>query len=220
MAIAASLRNLVTGSGTVSTTTASRLLTFSSAQSFKEGTTIVVDPGGTPQYFTIDVGTGTSWHAMQAAALTVSGKAYQCSDTGTGRNRGTNGVIVPDAAHFCYRGVLDNDGDPDYYVYLDTLFPEKGLHPYTRDQYLGISVPAAKAAQMLIPDLLTRVRILEGLLRWHESYPGNIISPDVRLQFIEGRLRALELFANGGPAPSAGNVTPPTLQQAMDLGDA
>ena len=56
-----SARNLMTGSGTVSTTSASKVLTFSTAQSFKEGTAIVVDPSGSPQYFTIDTGAGTSW---------------------------------------------------------------------------------------------------------------------------------------------------------------
>ena len=57
---ASSVRNLMTGSGTVSTTSGTKVLTFSAAQSFKEGTTIIVDPSGTPQYFTIDTGAGTT----------------------------------------------------------------------------------------------------------------------------------------------------------------
>src|SRR5438046_5107100 len=112
---ASSARNLMSGSGTVSTTSASKGLTFSSSQSFKEGTTIIVDPAGTPQYFTIDTGAGTGWVAMQNAASTVSGKTFKCSDTGSGRGRGTDGVLIPDAAHFMYRATLDNSGVADWY---------------------------------------------------------------------------------------------------------
>src|SRR3990170_1557822 len=106
MANAQTLRSLVSGSGTVSTTAGSKALAFSSAQSFKEGATVVVDPSGTPQLFTIDVGSGTSWTAMQSAASTVSGKSFDTSDPSTSRARGA-GKIVPGARHTLYFSPLD-----------------------------------------------------------------------------------------------------------------
>jgi hypothetical protein len=209
MAVAASARNLMVGTGTVSTTAASKVLTFSTAQSFKEGTTIIVDYAGTPQYFTIDVGAGTSWIAMQDAGSTVSGKAFKCTQTSTSRARGTDGVFVPRAAHFMYRSPVDQSGTPDWYFYVDAVFPEKGLHPYTKDQYTGNSAAAADAQQAVIPDLATRVRIIEGILRGNAT-PGHILDPDKRLDAIEARLNALD---------SGGNPTY-TLQQMLDYGDA
>jgi hypothetical protein len=206
MANAASVRNLVAGSGTVSVTALSKLLTFSGAQSFKEGATVVVDPAGTAQYFTIDTGTGTSWQAMQNAATTAAGKSFNVTDPGTGRNRGT-GPIIPDAAHFLYRAVLDNSGNQDYYLYVDTVFPEKGLHPHTRDQYAGNSMSSAKAQQAFIADLATRVRQLEGILRYNGgTNDGHILLSDQRLRVLETTV--------------FGSAKTPTLQQQLDLGDA
>lgn len=208
MAVAASARNLIVGTGTVSTTSGSKLLTFSSAQSFKEGTTIIVDHAGTPKYFTIDTGANLNWQAMQDAAVTESGKAFKTTQTSSSRARGTDGVFVPKAAHFMYRSPLAADGTPDWYFYTDTVFPEKGLHPYTKDQYTGNSVAAADGQQAAIPDLGTRVRIIEGILRGNAT-PGHILDPDKRLDAIESRLNALD--SGGNPAY--------TLQQMLDFGD-
>jgi len=159
----ASARNLAAGSGTVSTTSGSKVLTFSSAQSLKEGAAVIVDPSGSPQYFTIDSGAGTTWEAMQNASATVSGKSFNTSDSTTTRARGgSNTVIIPNAAHFMYRATLDDSSNPDWYFYFDTLFPETGLHPYTKDQYTGQMWASSAAVAAFIPDVLTRVRILEG----------------------------------------------------------
>jgi hypothetical protein len=207
------------GSGTVSITAASKVLTFSANQTFKEGATVVVDYAGTPQYFTIDTGAGMTWHAMQDAASTQSNKNFKTSDTGTGRGRGTDGVIVPNAAHFMYRAILDSAGTGDWYFYCDTLFPEKGLHPYTKDQYTGSTVASAKAAQAIIPDLQTRVRILEGILRG-DAAAGDILNPDKRLDEIITRIYNLERHVNGQiGAPAVGSNATYTIQQMLDFGD-
>src|SRR3990170_1881538 len=137
MANAQTLRSLVSGSGTVSTTAGSKALAFSSAQSFKEGATVVVDPSGTPQLFTIDVGSGTSWTAMQSAASTVSGKSFDTSDPSTSRARGA-GKIIPGARHTLYFSHLDDAASADaYYIRRHALARERrsSLHarPGRRD---------------------------------------------------------------------------------------
>ncbi|HEU4371443.1 MAG TPA: hypothetical protein VFV05_24745 [Methylomirabilota bacterium] len=209
------------GSGTVSVTAGSTVLSLSAAQAFKEGATVIVDYAGTPQYFTVDSGATTTWVAMQDAASTASNKNFKTSDTGTGRNRGTDGVIVPNAAHFMYRAIKDGSGADDWYFYFDTLFPEKGLHPYTKDQFTGSTVPAAKAVQAVIPDALTRLRILEGIAR---GGGGDTLNPDKRLDDIITRLVALETWANGpghfGTPPAVGSSATYTVAQLLDLGDA
>jgi hypothetical protein len=207
------------GTGTVSTTSGSKILTFSQNQTFKEGATVVADYAGTPQYFTMDTGAGTTWHAMQNATATQSTVNFKTSDTGTGRQRGTDGVIVPNAAHFMYRAILDGAGTGDWYFYCDTLFPEKGLHPNTKDQYTGSSAASAKAAQAVIPDTLTRLRIIEGILRG-DATPGDITNPDKRLDEIITRVYNLERFANGQiGAPAVGSNATYTMQQMLDFGD-
>jgi hypothetical protein len=80
---------------------------------------------GTPQYFTIDQGAGTTWQVMQDAASTVSGKAFKTSDTGAGRNGGTDGVIVPDAAHFMYRATKDGGNTQDWYFVSTRVSPRR-----------------------------------------------------------------------------------------------
>jgi len=183
MANSQTLRSLVSGSGTVSTTAGSKALTFSSAQSFKEGATVVVDPSGTPQLFTIDVGSGTSWTAMQSAASTVSGKSFDTSDPSTSRARGA-GKIIPGARHTLYFSHLDDAASADAYYYVDTLSPENGAHPYTLDPAAG-TFTASKAGDipMLIPSLSARVRVLEGIVR---GASGTIFgNPDRRLDLIE-----------------------------------
>jgi len=207
---AGSARNLMVGTGTVSTTAGSKELNFSSAQAFKEGTTIIVDhAGGAPQYFTLDTGAGTKWMAMQAAPAALATKAFKCTQTSINRGRGTDGVFVPNAAHFMYRSPVDQNGSPDWYFYFDTVFPEKGMHPYTKDQYTGSAASASDSQPVLIPDLLTRVRFLEGVLR-ASATPGTISVPDKRLRDIEARLNALD----------AGGAINPTLEQFYGYGDA
>lgn len=206
---AGSARNLMVGTGTVSTTAGSKELNFSSAQAFKEGTTIIVDhAGGAPQYFTLDTGAGTKWMAMQAAPAALATKAFKCTQITNSRARGTDGVFVPNAAHFMYRSPVDGGGNPDWYFYFDTVFPEKGLHPYTRDQYTGSSVSSSDTEQSLIPDLATRVRIIEGILRGNAT-PGTVLNPDKRLDLIESRLNALD--AGGNPTF--------TIEQLYGYGD-
>jgi hypothetical protein len=57
-------------------------------------------------------------------------EGVQVHPTSSTRARGTDGVFVPNAAHFMYRSPVDQAGQPDWYFYFDTVFPEKGLHPY------------------------------------------------------------------------------------------
>jgi hypothetical protein len=205
----ASARNLMVGTGTVTTTANSKELNFSSAQAFKKGSTVIVDyAGGAPQSFTIDNGAGTKWMALQAAPAALSGKAFKTTQTSNSRARGTDGVFVPGASHFMYRSPIDQSGAPDWYHYFDTVFPEKGLHPYTKDQYTGAAVAAADGQPALIPDVATRVRILEGILRAGSS-AGDILNPDKRLNDIEARLNALD---------SGGAITP-TVEDCYKLGD-
>lgn len=218
---ASSVRNLMTGSGTVSTTSGTKVLTFSAAQSFKEGTTIIVDPSGTPQYFTIDTGAGTTWVTMQNSPSTVSGKSFKCSNTVNSRSRGTDGVIVPNAAHFMYRATLDSADAADWYFYVDTLFPENGVHPYTKDQYTGAMMPSSATVQAIVPDPMTRIRLLEGVVR---GSSGSATSPDSRLADLVARVYALEQWANGpghfGTPPAAGTNATFTVEQFLSYGDA
>jgi hypothetical protein len=44
---------------------------------------------------------------------------------------------VPRAWHFLYWAPLDGSGSPDYYTYMDTVYPVNGRHPYTRDLWTG-----------------------------------------------------------------------------------
>jgi hypothetical protein len=165
-------------------------LTFSAAQSFKEGATVSCNNG---EKFTIDTGAGTDWTALQAATATASGQSFSTSDPGAGRGRGSSGVIVPGAPHFVYVSSVDASGNADWYFYVDTLFPENGVHPYTRDSYAPPPWAAAKSATALalIPDIPTRVRMLEGLLRGSQ---GDIGNPDKRLDSIETRLTNIEAW--------------------------
>src|SRR5881397_1030721 len=109
---AKTLRDLVAGSGTVDTVSGSTKLVFSSAQQFKRGATIQLSGG---QLFTIQEGQGTAWTAKQKATATVSGSSFNTSDPGTGRTRGSSGVIVPWAVHTIYCSLVDDAGNFDYY---------------------------------------------------------------------------------------------------------
>jgi len=202
-------RNLASGSGTVSTTAGSKVLTFSSAQSFKEGATIYVSDGNGTEKLTIDTGAGTSWTAMQNAAATASSRSFSTSDpSATARGRGSSGWIVPRAVHFVYQAPVDDQGNPDMYVYVDTLFPENGVHPYTLDPTIG-SFKAGVTTGQVIPDLPTRIRRLEGALRAGRSSTST--SQDYRIADLVARARALEEWANrvgtNSPPANGSNAT-------------
>ncbi len=220
--MATSARNLVNGAGTVSITSGSRALTFSQNQSFKEGTTINISG---IQAFTLDVGSGTMWTAMQGAASTASTQSFQTSDPSTSRSRGgagggISGIIVPNAIHYVYRAALDDSGNPDWYFYFDTLFPENGVQPYTHDQYTGNNWRSAPGGAIMVPDLLTRVRRLEGIGRAATADPMN---PDSRFDDIITRIYNLEVWANSGghfgTPPAAGSNATFTIDQLTSYGD-
>ncbi len=115
---ATSARNLVNGTGTVTAAAGARLLVFSASQDFKQGATVVASG----QKFTIDTGADKNWTTLQAVGSAISAASFTRSDTGTGRNRGTSGEIVPGAPHYLYRAPLDGAGSSDWYFYFDTLF--------------------------------------------------------------------------------------------------
>ena len=212
------LRNLVAGSGTVDAIAGSNKLTFSQAQQFKAGATI--SAGGL--LFTIQEGMGTSWTAKQKAGGNLSSSSFNTSDPGTGRGRGSSGVIVPWAAHTIYCSFVDDAGNFDYYTYVDTLFAEGGLHPYTKDPVCGTfyATMATDSPSMLTVD---RLRMLEGMLRG--SAGSTFGNPDYRLDNIEGRL-APALLAGGTDNVNLGNaansfgplVGPVTLAAASAAG--
>jgi len=70
-------------------------------------------------------------------------------------------------------------------------------------------VASVDTEQALIPDLGTRVRIIEGILRGNAT-PGTVLNPDKRLDLIESRLNALD--AGGNPTF--------TIEQLYGYGDA
>jgi hypothetical protein len=162
-------------------TAGSKVLTFSNSHSCKEGTTIACANG---QLFTIDVGAATGWTAMQEATVTASGVSFSMSDYSSSRARGS-GVIVPNARHHLYYADRDSGGNPDWYFYVDTLFPENGIHPYTKDWYAGPPWVSSRTTQALVPDIATRVRALEGALR---GASGNLTSSDARLSSLESKV--------------------------------
>jgi hypothetical protein len=173
------LRDLVAGSGTVTTTTASNKIVFSQAQQFKRGATIQI--GGL--LLTIQEGQGTDWTAKQKVSVGSSGQSFNTSDPGTGRARGSSGVIVPWAVHTIYYSLVDDAGNFDYYTYVDTLLPEGGLHPYTKDPVVGaFYATMSPTPAMLTPD---RIRMLEGALR---GSGGSTFNPDQRLDNIESKI--------------------------------
>jgi len=149
MAASKSVRQLVLGSGNIYDAAASgsglTWIKFVNDQSFKEGAVIASPTYSAYAYYTIDRGAGKNWALKQpliSPGVNVSG-AFYTSDPSTSRARGgsgnTAGVIVPLAKHFVYVAHLDSGGAPDLYVYLDTLYPEKGRHPYTKDVCYGSS---------------------------------------------------------------------------------
>ena len=212
--MATSGRNLVSGSGNVTTVSSSNVLTFANAQDFKAGATVKVGS----QLLTIDSGAEKIWNAVQPASSSTT-TTFTRSDTTTARTKGS-GEIVPNAQHYLYRSPVDASGAADWYFYFDTLAPENGVHPYTKDQYAGASWVGAKAQPILVPNLGIRVRVLEGILR---GSTGDIADPDKRLDAIEARLAALETWANSaghfGTPPAVGGTNAYTLDQLQSYGD-
>jgi hypothetical protein len=211
---AKTVRNLISGSGTMSATSGSRVATFSANQTFKPGATIKTNGG---KSYTIDSGAGTTWTLMQPAASTESTVAFTMTDTGTGRGRGSSGDLVPDAQHYVYQSSIDDAGNPDCYIYVDTVMPEGGVHPYTRDHSTG-SFKTAKSVAQLVPDLNARVRRLEGVLRAGRSTSS--LSQDFRLADLVARAYAIERYLNGQQGvPAVGTNATYSEQQFMDDGD-
>ncbi|PYN86745.1 MAG: hypothetical protein DMD87_17205 [Candidatus Rokuibacteriota bacterium] len=213
-------RNLIAGSGTVTTTAGSRVLTFSSAQTFKPGATIYISDGSGTEKLTIDQGSGTSWTTVQPAAAGAAGRSFSMSDNGTGRSRGSSGWLIPNAVHFSYQSMVDDAGNPDCYIYVDTLAPENGVHPYNFDKLMG-SFKTGKDVAQIIPDINMRVRRLEGVLRAGRA--SGSLSQDFRLNALEERVRLLEVWANStghfGTPPGVTSTTAWTEQQFLDNGD-
>jgi hypothetical protein len=213
-------RNLISGSGTVNTTTGSRVLTFSQAQTLKQGATIYISDGTSTEKLTIDQGSGTSWTTVQPVGTGGNTRSFQMSDSGTGRGRGSSGFLIPNAIHYAYQSMVDDAGNPDCYVYFDTLAPENGVHPYNFDKLMG-SFKTGKDVAQIVPDLNTRVRRLEGALRAGRA--ATSLSQDFRLNALEERARLLEAWANSvghfGTPPGVTSTTVWTEQNFLDAGD-
>ena len=172
--MASTVRLLVLGSGTC-TWSATSLL-FSQAQSFKEGTQIFI-PGaiGYPTRYTIKGGSGTTWQPFQPMYSGQSNGTFYVSDPSTSRARGgsgaTMGEFVAGAKHFLYLSPVDASGNPDWYLYVDTLFPEAGVHPYTKDRWSGsVRVtsdggvyPSQQGVGVFVADIAKRVADLDAL---------------------------------------------------------
>ena len=107
--------------------------------------------------------------------------------------------------HYAYQAPIDDAGNPDCYVYVDTLAPENGVHPYTFDQMIS-SFKTAQSAGQVIPDLATRVRRLEGVMR--AGRPSGSLSQDYRINDLLQRCYTLEVWANSaghfGSPPATG----------------
>ena len=156
-------------------------------------------------------------------------------DSDKGRNAGgtpdtssvISGVLVPDAIHYIYLSLVDDAGNPDYYVYVDTLQPERGIHPYTRDVSIGSfktvprTVDWSKTTGRPIMDIYTRVRNLEGVLRTGRSAGSSV--QDDRIAKLVARFAALETWANSaghfGTPPAVGSTTVYTEDQFIQAGD-
>jgi len=145
------------------------------------------------------------------------------SDPGTGKGRGTNGVLVPDATHYLYLSTIDDAGNPDYYVYVDTLDPRRGVHPYTKDKAIGsfTTPPRSLDKGRMIADLATRVRDLEGVVRAGRSAGSSV--QDDRLAKLVARVVTFETWANGpghfGTPPAVGSGTVYVEDDFIQAGD-
>lgn len=225
MAVASTIRDTEAGSGNVTITSGSNLLDFVNAQAFRAGATVAVDTAGTPYYFTIMFGSDKKWYARQIATATPGAKAFRQTMVGVTKTRGTSGYIIPDAPHYSYMSIVDSGSTPDGYVYLDTVEPINGLHPHTKDRFSGQVALGAKAVQEFVPDVATRVKFIEGLLRTAGGYTADgditLAGSQKRLTNMETRLNLIEAKLNGGAAVTTITLTPPSQKQTiLDLGDA
>jgi len=177
----------------------------------KPGCTIYLDQisvlvtvqGGSGSVYVVDQKIPTTWAGYQN---------WYMSDHSTSKGRGnTNspgagnttigGLLVPDAVHYIYQSNLDDAGNPDYYVYIDTIQLERGVHPYTRDIAVGsFKTPprdtvAANATGRVIMDLESRVRSLEGAIRAGRTAGQQ--QSDYRIADLIARFYAIERNLNG-----------------------
>jgi len=169
---------------------------------------------------------GSALQTDQASPVYFGPSLPQTTNDSSARARGS-GLLVPDALHFIYLSVLDDAGSPDYYPYVDTIDPERGVHPYTRDKAIGsfktapLSIGAAGTVGRLIPQIETRVKYLEGVLRAGRAAASSV--QDDRLAKLVARLAALETWANGtghfGTPPAVGTTTVYTEDQFIQAGD-
>ncbi len=175
-----SMRRLVTGSGTVSRAAGSRLATFSVDQDLKRGALIEYFSPFVYYTSTIRGGAGKVWECDQTGSG-HSNMTFRTSDPGTSRVRGaTNnpGGLPAGNKLFLYLSRVDSNGNPDMYLYYDTLWPEHGVHPYTRDQWTGshalTSYPQdsqANPVPAILIDSAVRIRNLDGRVSALEGVP-------------------------------------------------
>ncbi|PYN86746.1 MAG: hypothetical protein DMD87_17210 [Candidatus Rokuibacteriota bacterium] len=220
----------------------SRVLTFTDVNGapqnvdMKPGSTFYHD--GMGLLATVQGGAGSSYLLDQPAPST--GGSYQnwySTDKTTAKGRNSSGVqgsdiviagmLVPDAVHYIYLSLVDDAGNPDYYAYVDTIQPERGVHPYTRDLSIGSfkTVPRTldlnKTTGRPIMDINTRVRNLEGVVRAGRAAGSSV--QDDRLAKLVARLVAFETWANSGghfgSPPAVGSSTVYTEDQFIQAGD-
>jgi len=200
----------------------------------KPGATFYQD--GYQALVTIQGGSGHSYLVDQPFTYTSNGVGgWYTSDRSAGRARGSTnnvdsvpaivcGLLIPDAIHYVYVAPLDDAGNPDYYAYIDTLAPERGVHPYTKDRIAMTfkctprTVENNKQTGRLIPDLPTRVRILEGTMR--AGRPAGSTQQDYRVKDLVDRCYAMERWFNSlGPKPGVGSNSTYTEEQLLQAGD-
>jgi len=202
----------------------------------KPGATFYCDSGDA--LVTIQGGSGGSYITDQPFAASVSGGVwfyYSQDNSDRGRNSSGTvdsssiiaGMLIPDAVHYIYASPLDDAGNPDYYVYVDTLQPERGVHPYTRDISIGSfktvprTVTTGKNTGRPIMDLPTRIRNLEGVFRTGRSAGSS--AQDDRLAKLVTRLANLETWANStghfGTPPAVGSTTTYLEDDFIQAGD-
>jgi len=83
-----------------------------------------------------------------------------------------------------------------------------------------VSTPAG--VQAVIPDVGTRLRRIEGILRSQPSANGDITDPDKRIDQIENRINLLEQWANRvgtNSPPTTVSVTTYTVETITQNGD-
>jgi hypothetical protein len=176
-----SFRTLVAGSGTI---TAYYIggkpwrLVFSQAQHFYKGECVAAPiwHDGSAYVWgpvTVDFGYGTEWQTTQKGnANSTSSGTWRRTDPSSSRARGGAWAgmkgVVPGAWHFLYVSPFDASGNRDWYTYVDTIYPQNGKHPYTKDPYSGrcwladeVNVYADPAK--LTPDIGNRLADLDAL---------------------------------------------------------